>query len=67
MLLITWWKSGVTTFSLTARSVTPLTLFVFFIKGVVLEFSKEKREVSRGFSKLAFVEPHPYGLGPVGA
>ena len=24
---------------------------------------KEKREASRGFSKLAFVEPHPYGLG----
>ena len=27
---------------------------------------KEKKEASRGFLKLASVEPHPYGLGPPG-
>ena len=57
----------VTTLFLTARNGAPLSPPVCFFGKAVLEYLKEKIEASRGFSKLSYVEPHPYGLGPAGA
>lgn len=59
----TWGKRDATTSSLIARIITPLTSFCLLHWRRGAQVFKEKREVSRGFSKLSFMEPHPYGLG----